>query len=312
MKKILRLGTRGSPLALVQAETARAKLLGSGPVDADIEIVPIRTSGDWRPGQKNQTFLETGGDKGLYTKEIEEALLSGVIDMAVHSMKDVPSRLPDGLEIPFLLERGDPRDVFIGKEKATLETLPAGAVIGTASLRRQAQILARRPDLRVVPLRGNVGTRLEKLAKGEADATVLALAGLQRLGLQNHVSSILEPEIMLPSAGQGAIGIEIRRDDQNIRDILKPIHCASTASCIEAERAFLLALDGSCSTPVGALARLKEGGGLTLDVLMARPDGSEIIRMSRSGSAEDAAAIGKKLGEDAKRRLPPDFFTVPK
>ena len=312
MKKILRLGTRGSPLALIQAEDVRAKLRAAHPrlrVETDIEIVPIRTSGDWRPSHKERTFLETGGDKGLFTKEIEEALIAGVIDMAVHSMKDVPSRLPDSLDIAALLERADPRDAFIGKDASTLNELPAGAVIGTASLRRQAQVLAKRPDLRVAPMRGNVGTRLTKLANGDADATILALAGLQRLGIDNCVSSILEPEVMLPSAGQGALGIEIRRDDEDMRALLEPVHCASTAACVNAERAFLLVLDGSCSTPVAALAQEKNDGQLALEVLAARPDGTDVIRLNRHGAASDAIALGHELGEQMKNRLPPDFFT---
>ena len=310
MKKILRLGTRGSPLALIQAEDVRAKILAANPHLANeisVEIVPIRTSGDWRDDQKQRMFLETG-DKSLFTKEIEEALMAGTIDMAAHSMKDVPSKLPDGLIIPAMLERADPRDAFISNEASRLEDLPAGASVGTSSLRRQAQILAKRPDLKVVPLRGNVDTRLKKLFNGEASATILALAGLKRLGLSSKATSILDPEVMLPSAGQGAIGIEIRDNDNDMRGLLAPVHSGATGLCVDAERAFLQAIDGSCTTPIGALAQLSADGNLKLDVLAAKPDGSTVVRMDRKGSAQNATSIGETLGNEMKSKLPPDFF----
>jgi hydroxymethylbilane synthase len=314
MKKILRLGTRGSPLALLQAENVRARLLAADPAlraESEIEIIPIRTSGDWRPEHKDKTFLEMGGDKGLFTKEIEDALISCVIDMAVHSMKDVPSKLPDALEIATLLERADPHDVFIANNVQTLEELPAGAVVGTASLRRQAQILHHRPDLRVVPLRGNVDTRLRKIADGEADATVLALAGMERLGVEDRISSVLETDIMLPAVAQGALGVEIRRDDGDMRRILAMLDCSRTATCIKAERAFLLGLDGSCHTPIAGLAQLEEDGQLSLEGLVAKPDGTTIIRMSRNGPAKDAEALGLALAEELKSRMPIGFFDSP-
>lgn len=312
MKKILRLGTRGSPLALIQAEEVRSKLYAMHPalhLEGEIEIVPIRTSGDWRPEQKERTFMEMGGNKGFFTKEIEEALQAGFIDMAVHSMKDVETWLPDRLEIAALLKRGDPRDAFISSKAHTLDELPKGAVVGTSSLRRQAQILARRPDLLVQPLRGNVDTRLRKLAAGEADATLLAMAGLIRLRTTDRVASILETDIMLPSAGQGAIGIEVRKDDRETGQWLDAINCAETACCIRAERAALRILDGSCHTPIGALAQVQKDR-LALEALVAKPDGSEIIRMSKSGRAKDAEKIGAELGEEIKRRLPDDFFAA--
>jgi hydroxymethylbilane synthase len=313
MNKALRLGTRGSPLALIQAEDVRAKIFAANPHLANeiaIEIVPIRTSGDWREDQKQRMFLETG-DKGLFTKELEEALMAGSIDMAVHSMKDVPSKLPDGLIIPALLERADPRDAFISNEASRLEDLSQGASVGTSSLRRQAQILARRPDLKVVPLRGNVDTRLKKLQNGEVAATILALAGMKRLGLSRHATSILDPEVMLPSAGQGAIGIEIRADDDAARNLLSTIHSFATGVCVGAERAFLLAIDGSCTTPIGALAQMGADGSLKLDVLAAKPDGTSVIRMNRKGSAQDAIAVGDALGREMKDKLPSDFFALP-
>jgi hydroxymethylbilane synthase len=311
MKKILRLGTRGSPLALIQAEEVRKQLLKAHAElqqDGEIEIVPIHTSGDWRPEQKERTFLEIGGDKSLFTKEIEEALSAGFVDMAVHSMKDVESQLPANLEIAALLERGDPRDAFISTKAKTLDELAPGSTVGTASLRRQAQILKRRPDLKVVPLRGNVDTRLRKLANGEADATVLALAGMQRLGVANHVASIIDTDIMLPSAAQGALGIEIRRDDETMRRLVNAINVAPVALCLAAERALLRLLDGSCTTPIGALATLDANGQLTLEGLVARPDGSSVIRMSRTGPGDAPEALGTALGEDLKRSMPPNFF----
>jgi hydroxymethylbilane synthase len=311
MKKILRLGTRGSPLAIIQAEEVRAKIFSAHAGlrgEVEIELVPIRTSGDWKSGQKESFFAEDGGGKDLFTKEIEEALLANYVDMAVHSMKDVATLLPQETEIAALLERADPRDAFIGRTARTLDALAAGATIGTASVRRQAQILAKRPDLHVVPLRGNVETRLRKLTNGEAEATILAVAGLARLGVANRISSILPTDVMLPSAAQGAIGVQIRRDDAEARRLLAPLHVASTALCVTAERAFLQALDGSCQTPIAALAQEQKDGTLLLEGLVAKPDGSAIMRGAKAGSAEKAAELGIELGEDLKRRMPPGFF----
>lgn len=311
MKKPLRLGTRGSPLALLQAEEVRAKLRAAHPGlenDYAIEIVPIRTTGDWKPEQRESRFIELGGNKGLFTKEIEDALLGDHIDLAVHSMKDVAGRLPDGLEIAALLERLDPRDAFIGRTAKTLDALPAGAVIGTSSLRRQAQILARRPDLRVAPLRGNVDTRLKKLADGKADATLLAVAGLKRLGAESKISSILETDVMLPSPAQGAIGIEIRRGDEALRRLLAPLNHAATSVCVGAERALLAVLDGSCQTPVGALAQFTGADEIRLEALVAKPDGSAIIRRSGKGLSRDFAVLGDALGRKLKDEIPPGFF----
>jgi hydroxymethylbilane synthase len=216
--------------------------------------------------------------------------------------------LPRTLEIAAFLERADPRDAFISPTAKSLDDLPRGAKIGTSSLRRQAQILARRPDLKVLPLRGNVDTRLRKLADGEADATILALAGMQRLGIAEKVSSVFDTEIMLPSAGQGALGIEIRRDDENMRGLLAPLNDTATSACVSAERAFLLALDGSCQTPIAALAQLEGSGQLHLEALAARPDGSSIIRLQHSGAMKDAESIGRTLGDEMKSKLPADFF----
>ena len=234
----LRIGTRGSPLALAQAHETRARLAAAHPdlaaADA-MEIVVINTTGDML---LDRTLADAGG-KGLFTKEIEEALLDGRIDLAVHSMKDVPTVLPPGLEIAALLPREDPRDAFFSRTGAGLDALPAGAVLGTAGLRRQAQILERRPDLKIVPLRGNVQTRLRKLAEGEVDAMLLALAGLRRLGLADKLTEVLEPEVMLPAVAQGAIGIEIRCDDAATKGLLAAIACAATERRVTAERAQL-------------------------------------------------------------------------
>lgn len=315
MKKSIRFGTRGSPLALLQAEEVRRKLLAVHPdieKETTIEIVPIHTTGDWKPEQKETRFVDLGGNKGLFTKEIEEALLGGHIDLAIHSMKDVDSRLPDGLEIAALLDRSDPRDAFIGRTARTLDELPAGASVGTSSLRRQAQILARRPDLRVVPLRGNVDTRLRKLADGMADATLLAVAGLARLGATDKISSIMETDVMLPAAAQGAIGIETRRDDHALRQFLMPLNSHETSLCVGAERALLYVLDGDCKTPVAALARLTGAGlnEITLEALVAKPDGTEIIRLTRTGSAQDFMVVGTELGQMLKDRISPGFFAI--
>lgn len=313
MKKTIRLGSRGSPLALIQAEEVRSKLLAATPSLADeaiIEIVPIRTTGDWKPEHKEKSFIELGGNKGLFTKEIEEALESNHIDMAVHSMKDVASVLPDSLTIAAMLERADPRDAFIGTTCHNLDELPQGATIGTSSLRRQSQILARRPDLRVVPLRGNVDTRLKKLAEGIADATLLAVAGLTRLDAKNRISSILEPSVILPAAGQGAIGIEIRRTDNDMLKIVQPLNSAETFLCVQTERALLKVLDGSCHTPIGALARVTGADEITLEAVVGKADGTSLIRLSQTSSHLQAEAMAIALGHTFKGQLPPNFFAV--
>ena len=317
MKKILRIGTRGSPLALVQAEEVRRKLLTAYPgleKESTIEIVPIHTAGDWKPGQQENRFIDLAGNKGLFTREIEEALQNGHIDLAVHSMKDVAGRLTDGLEFTALLERADPRDAFIGRTVQVLDELPAGAAVGTSSLRRQSQILAQRPDLRVVPLRGNVDTRLRKLADGMADATLLAVAGLVRLGITDKISSIMDTDAMLPAPAQGAIGIEIRRDDIAMRELLTPLNSQATFICVGAERALLQALGGDCQTPIAALARLtktEQGQDeITLEALVAKPDGTATVRLANKGSASHFISIGTELGEKLKSRIPPDFFVA--
>jgi len=311
MIKTVRLGSRGSPLALIQAGEVQKKLFEAHPgLDQKlaIEIVPIRTTGDWRPEHKEKTFMEMGGNKGLFTKEIEEALLSGHIDMAVHSMKDVASVLPDRLEIPVVLERLDARDAFIGHDAKTLDELPIGATVGTSSLRRQSQLLARRPDLRIIPLRGNVDTRLRKLGEGIADATLLAVAGLIRMSATNRISSILDMDVMLPAAAQGIVGIEIRRGDKELMELLAPLNDQQTQLCVTAERELLRILDGSCHTPIGVHAQIIDRGNMKLDVLVARADGTSVVKLSETGLAKNAEALGQELGYKLKAQLPLDFF----
>ncbi|WP_207484667.1 hydroxymethylbilane synthase [Arenibaculum pallidiluteum] len=306
MTEPLRIGTRGSPLALAQAHQTRDRLAAAHPALAApgaIEIVVIRTTGD---RIQDRTLMEAGG-KGLFTKEIEEDLAAARIDLAVHSMKDVPTWLPEGLEIVCMLPREDPRDAFISASGVRLDVLPQGAVVGTASLRRQAQILARRPDLRVIPFRGNVQTRLRKLADGEADATLLALAGLRRLGMADVATEILDPTVMLPAVAQGAIGIEIRSDDAATRALLAPLACAETMVRVSAERALLAVLDGSCRTPIGALARV-DGDTLSLDGLVAAPDGRQVLRTAVHGPAAEAERLGSEAGAALKAQLPAGFF----
>lgn len=287
---VLRIGTRGSPLALAQAEEVKARLIaahpGLGRPDA-IAIVVIKTTGDQ---VQDRPLAEIGG-KGLFTKEIEEALLAGGIDLAVHSMKDVPTYLPDGLEIGCLLPREDPRDVLISASGARLADLPLGTVIGTASLRRQAQLKALRSDFVMVPLRGNVGTRLAKIERGDAAATLLALAGLKRLGKAAVATEILGVDQILPAAAQGAIGIEIRSDDAQTRGYLAPLHDAATAICVTAERACLARLEGSCRTPIAIYAELA-GAELHLRALIATVDGALVLRDDRRGPATKANEIG--------------------
>lgn len=305
----LRLGTRGSVLALWQSEFVRERLLAAHPglaAEGGIEIVTIRTTGD---RVQDRRLADIGG-KGLFAKEIEEALLAGRIDLAVHSLKDLETWLPEGLEIGCVLPREDPRDVLISRGGGGLAALPAGARIGTASLRRQAQILRRRPDLRVLPLRGNVDTRLAKLDRGEIDATLLALAGLVRLGRADRVDEILAPEIMLPAVGQGALAVECRAEDARMRALLRPLEDPASAACAMAERAMLAALDGSCRTPIAGLAVI-EAGRLSLEGLLAAPDGSAEIRGSRAGAVADAAALGRELGVELRRRAGPGFGLDP-
>jgi hydroxymethylbilane synthase len=301
---ILRIGTRGSPLALVQARTVRAKLaLALGATEDDIEIVIIRTSGD---AIQDRPLSEVGG-KGLFTKEIEEAMLGNRVDLAVHSAKDMPTLSQPGLALVACLEREDPRDVFISRKAKSLMELPRGATMGTASLRRQAITMAIRPDLRVVPLRGNVQTRLNKLDSGEFDATLLAMAGLNRLGLTEHATHVMSVEEFLPAVAQGAIGLEARADDRRTRDILARIDHADTSIAVSCERAFLAELDGSCKTPIAGHATL-EGNTLHFRGLIARPDGGAAHDISGNGHLRDAVEIGADAGRELKKAAGAKFF----
>jgi hydroxymethylbilane synthase len=268
-----------------------------------IELVVIRTTGDTI---QDRPLADEGG-KGLFTKEIEEALLDRRIDLAVHSAKDMPTILPKGLALMACLEREDPRDVFISHKARSLVELPRGASLGTASLRRQAIAKRARPDLRVTPLRGNVETRLRKLDAGEVDATLLALAGLRRLGLVEHVTSIMSAEEFLPAVGQGAIGIEVRKDDTRVCDILASIDHAETSIAVACERAFLAALDGSCRTPIAGHATIS-GDAIQFRGLIARPDGSAAHDIAGTGTRKDAASIGTDAGRELKHRAGPGFF----
>jgi hydroxymethylbilane synthase len=304
---VLRIGTRGSPLALAQARMTRAALAQAHGWSEDaIEIKPIRTTGD---RIQDRPLSEAGG-KGLFTKEIEEALLLEHIDIAVHSAKDMPTLLPDGLMLAACLPREDVRDAFISRKAASLRALPHGAVVGTASLRRQAMVKRLRPDLATVVLRGNVETRLRKLDAGEVDATLLALAGLKRLGLTEHATALLDEAEFLPAVGQGAVTIEARADDPRTRDVLAKIDHADTSVALACERAFLGVLDGSCRTPIAGHAVL-DGDRLSFRGMILRPDGSEFFETSRAGTRRDAVALGADAGAELKGKAPPDFFTVP-
>jgi hydroxymethylbilane synthase len=301
---ILRIGTRGSLLALAQARMVQAQLAQALAVAAEaIEIVVIRTTGDII---QDRPLSEVGG-KGLFTKEIEEALLGHRIDLAVHSAKDMPTVSQPGLTLAACLEREDPRDVFISRKARSLMELPRGATMGTASLRRQAITKAIRPDLRVVPLRGNVETRLRKLETGEFDGTLLALAGLKRLGLTEHATHIMSVDEFLPAVGQGAIGLEAREADTRTRDILARVDHADTSIAVSCERAFLAELDGSCKTPIAGHATL-DGNTLHFRGLIARPDGGAAHDISGNGHLRDAVQIGEEAGRELKHAAGPGFF----
>lgn len=300
------IGTRGSPLALAQAYETRERLQAAHAElreENAIAIEVIQTTGDMI---LDRPLSEIGG-KGLFTKEIDDAQLDGRIDLAVHSMKDVPTWLPDGLALPCVLPREDVRDVFISMKAKSLSELPEGAVVGTASLRRQAQIKARYPHLQVETFRGNVQTRLKKLADGIVDATLLAHAGLRRLGREDVITEVISEEDMLPAVAQGAIGITCRSDDEKMLAYLAPLNCADTHTQILAERALLRVLDGSCRTPIAARATL-QGDEIELKGLLAKPDGSAVVTCVHSGPVTDPESLGRKAGEDLKAQAGEDFL----
>ena len=292
MKRKLRIGTRASQLALTQSEWVREQILALLP-GVDVELIRISTKGD----RILDVPLAKVGGKGLFVKEIEEALLAGSIDLAVHSMKDVPTILPDGLHIGIVPQREEARDAFVSTRYHNLDELPQGAVVGTSSLRRKAQLLALRPDLQIRDLRGNVGTRLSKLDNGDFDAIILAGAGLRRLNLHTRIGALLPPEQMLPAIGQGALGIELRLSDAQLLEQLQPLHHSETAATVAAERAYLARLEGGCQVPIGAYALLQDGT-LALTGLIASVDGATLLRETFSAPVSDAALLGRTLAEE--------------
>ncbi len=301
----LRIGTRGSPLALWQAHEVRRCLMAAHDLpEAAFAIVVIKVMGD----QILDRALKDIGGKGLFTREIEDALLAGDIDIAVHSMKDMPTVQPEGLLLDCYLAREDVRDAFVSPGVAGLADLPLGAVVGSSSLRRRAQLAHRRPDLKLVEFRGNVQTRMKKLQDGVAEATFLAMAGLNRLGMAHVARSAIAPEDMLPAVAQGAIGIERRSEDTRVAGLLEGIHDGPTGQRLAAERGFLARLDGSCETPIAGLALL-DGPELWLRGEVLRPDGSEVITGELRGPVADGAAMGRELADRLLAQVPPGFFS---
>ena len=306
LKDEIRIGTRGSPLALAQAKEVKSRLLKahSHLSDKNVTIIVISTTGD---KIQDKALREFGG-KGLFTKEIEEALQSRKIDVAVHSMKDMPTELPTGLGISTFLPREDPRDGFLSHLSKSLEELPLNSTVGSSSLRRVAQIRNIRPDLQIVDFRGNVNTRIRKLTEGVVDATFLACAGLNRLYLADRITCPVPVERMLPAVAQAVIGCEIRLDDQSTAEILRPLNHSQTAHCVAAERALLAVLDGSCRTPIAALATL-EGDVLKLKAQILRVDGSECLETTRQGLIDQATEMGCDAGEELLSHAGPGFFS---
>ncbi|KAK4534012.1 hypothetical protein CDCA_CDCA01G0037 [Cyanidium caldarium] len=305
------IGTRGSPLALAQAHETKRLLHKHHQElrdDAAVAIEVIHTTGDI---VLDRALSELGG-KGLFTREIDEAQLRGDVDIAVHSMKDVPTFLAPGLELPCMLPREDTRDVFVSRKATALAQLPPGSVVGSSSLRRQSQILAQYPHLRVVNFRGNVQTRLRKLDEGVVDATMLALAGLKRMQMQDCATAILDMNEMLPAVSQGAIGITVRADDSVSRAFLQPLTCARTQLCVEAERAFLAQLDGSCRTPIAGQAVIEQQPVERLHFrgLVATPDGQQLYRTERECALEDAIRVCAEAGAELKARVGPEFYAL--
>jgi len=301
---IVRIGTRGSPLALAQAYETKKRLGEQFPellADGAVDIIVLKTSGDMI---LDKALKEIGG-KGLFTKELDVALLSNEVDICVHSMKDVPTWLVPGTVLPCTLPREDTRDVFISANPAIkrIQDLPDGSTIGSASLRRQAQILAQNPTLKVVNFRGNVQTRLRKLEDGAVDATLLAHAGLIRMEMTEFLTAVLDMHEMLPAVSQGAIGIQCRDDDASALKYLAGLNHAPTKTCVDCERAFLAALDGNCRTPIAGQAVIVDGV-LKFEGLLARDDGSELLRIKREGQPEDAVQLGTDAGAELKRQAP--------
>ena len=303
----LRIGTRGSPLALTQTGHVVEKLKELHPIlrgKGMTEMVVIKTTGD---RVQNQLLASIGG-KGLFTKELDEAMLRDEIDIAIHSMKDMPTFIPEGILLHAIMKREDPRDAFISNKAASFKDLPQGATLGTASLRRKAQMLNQRPDLKVVPFRGNVDTRLRKLNDGEADATLLAYAGLKRLGKGDVATSAIEIEDLLPAVGQGILAATCREGDKRAHALLAPLGDAETVSAALAERAMLAVLDGSCQTPIGGFAQMNGTGNLVLRGNIARPDGAEIAEIKISGPVAEAEQLGKKAADQLLLKAAPSII----
>lgn len=300
----LRIGTRASPLAMAQAYETRGRLMAAHDLPEEaFDFAPITTIAD----KTLDRSLNAIGGKGLFTKELEDALLDGRIDMAVHSMKDVATVLPEGLVIACVLPREDVRDAFVSPHWAGIDAIPEGETVGTSSLRRRAQLLNARPDLRVVEFRGNVQTRMRKLENGVAGATFLAMAGLKRLGMASMARGAIEPDEMLPAPAQGAIGIETREDNVAVRAVLAPIGCVATEARLAAERSFLKGLDGSCRTPIGGLAEIADGR-MRLRGEILRPDGSERYATLREGAVADAERMGADAADELRLTGGPGFF----
>ena len=289
MSRRVRIGTRGSQLALRQAEEIAAGLRRAWP-RIEVELVPIRTSGD----RLATAHLAEVGGKGLFIQEIDDALREGRVDLAVHSLKDLPGERPRDLVLAAFPRREDPRDVLVGATPISMDALPTGARVGTSSLRRSVQLLARRPDVAAMPIRGNVDTRLRKLRQGEYDALLLAAAGLRRLGLLDATATLLEPDEMLPAVGQGTLGVETRADDGEILALAEPLTDGETRTATLAERAFLEAVGGTCTTPLAAYAR-RAGNRLRLDAFVATPDGARVMRDGEAGDPEAPEALGRRL-----------------
>ena len=305
----LRLGTRGSKLALAQAYETKAKLEAAHPelaAEGRIEVVEVKTTGDI---EQKRRLAEIGG-KGLFTKELEDALRDRRVDVAVHSMKDVPTWLPEGLEIPAILPREDPRDAWFCDKAASISELPEGATVGTSSLRRQAQVMALRPDVSVVNFRGNLQTRLQKLREGQVDATMLALAGLRRMGIAEDATAILSTDELLPAVAQGAVGLEIRGDDEWARELIGAIDHTASRLRVVTERACLEELHGSCQTPIGVLCEYTDEARqhIRLRALLAEPDGSNAWRVERAGPLSDADALARDAGRELRGAAGEAFF----
>lgn len=308
-KQKIRIGTRSSALALYQTNLVVKNIKNQCP-ELDVEVVEINTSGDWRPSHGETRLCEAQGGKGLFAKEIEQAIIEGYVDCGVHSLKDMPSFLPEGLVLSHYLKRSDPKDAFLSEKYESFSALPEGAVVGTSSLRRQAILLSKRPDLKIVPIRGNVPTRIEKMKAGQADAIILATAGLKRLELEYEVKQIFSPDFMLPACGQGIITIETRQDDTEIQELLSCMHDHDTALCALAERALLQRLDGSCHTPIGAYATL-EADVMTLNGLVASGDGVQVFEEEDKATIkteEEAVFFGGRIGQVLLDMAPENIF----